>query len=79
MEQSDVVLDSLDGPVKIVHHFVDSRHHDNFGRPEGQGRHAVSEGIDVDQLAVSGDGVGAAQEHIGEKGLPPQLERFLRR
>lgn len=73
------VARARNGRLQIGGELVDARDHDHALWPVAQRRHAVAAAVDVDQLAVLGEGVRPHQIGVREKRLTLQRGLFLRR
>ena len=74
-----MVANSLDRLLYIVHNFIDTGYDNHFAGSKGQGRQAIANAIDVDQLSIPRQRIGAAQKDVGEEAFTPESEQLLRR
>ena len=65
------------GIVQARHDFVAADDDHDVPGPEGEGRHAVAGHVEVDELAVFGDGIGARDEEVDQQRFAAPLHLLL--
>ncbi|VTR70170.1 hypothetical protein DESC_780358 [Desulfosarcina cetonica] len=73
-----VALDACHGGFAVGNQFVAADEQQHVAGAEGQGGHPVADHIQIDQLTVFGDRVGAGNEKIHQKGFPATLHACFR-